>query len=326
MANKTINDYSPAVGIDAVNDYMLIEQSGVYNKINRNTIMGVTGTPADLSSSQTFTNKVIGNTNTVTLKDTNFTLQDDGDTTKQANFQLSGITTATTRTLTIPNRSSTIATLDGTQTFTGANSFTGSSWSGGTIDNATVTVDSIAGHTSSTTGTVYGVGITSGVFSSSNIIVNANVTNNALQTSKIFNPYKFLAYLNAAQTINTGADRLINYDTIVYDTGGNFNTTSHQFFAPITGWYVFGLFQTFPTTGSLARVTSTLYINGNPYIQIATPNINGTICSSDGYTPPVQVTAGQPVDMRLQPVGANAALTVGSLTVNWFAGELVSLT
>jgi hypothetical protein len=44
----------------------------------------------------------------VTVKDANFILQDDGDTTKQLQFQLSGITTGTTRTLTIPDASTTL--------------------------------------------------------------------------------------------------------------------------------------------------------------------------------------------------------------------------
>jgi hypothetical protein len=52
--------------------------------------------------------KALDNTNTITVKDTNFTLQDDGDATKQLQFQLSGISTGTTRTLTIPNASGTI--------------------------------------------------------------------------------------------------------------------------------------------------------------------------------------------------------------------------
>lgn len=43
------------------------------------------------------------------FSDAEFKLQDDGDPTKQAAFQLSGITTGTTRTLTVPNASGTIA-------------------------------------------------------------------------------------------------------------------------------------------------------------------------------------------------------------------------
>lgn len=50
---------------------------------------------------QTLTNKTIGNTNTVSLKDSLFSLQDDGDATKLLAFQLSGITTGNTRTITM---------------------------------------------------------------------------------------------------------------------------------------------------------------------------------------------------------------------------------
>lgn len=64
------------------------------------------------------TNKTIGNTNTITVKDANLTIQDDADTTKQAKFQASGITTATTRTLTIPDATTTLVGTDATQTLT----------------------------------------------------------------------------------------------------------------------------------------------------------------------------------------------------------------
>ena len=48
------------------------------------------------------------------FSDATFTLQDDGDATKQARFQLSGITTATTRTYTLPNVSGSVYVSSGT--------------------------------------------------------------------------------------------------------------------------------------------------------------------------------------------------------------------
>lgn len=64
------------------------------------------------SSTSTMSNKTLDNSTVATLQDSNFTLQDNGDNTKQFKLELSGITTGTTRTLTAPNVSSTIAVLD----------------------------------------------------------------------------------------------------------------------------------------------------------------------------------------------------------------------
>lgn len=56
----------------------------------------------------------ISNTVTINAKDSLFTLQAVGDTTKQAVFSLVNLTTATTRTLTVPNYSGTLALVDNT--------------------------------------------------------------------------------------------------------------------------------------------------------------------------------------------------------------------
>ena len=53
-----------------------------------------------------------------TLDDDNFTLQDNGDTTKEAQFQCSGISTGTTRTFTFPDASTTLVGTGATQTLT----------------------------------------------------------------------------------------------------------------------------------------------------------------------------------------------------------------
>jgi hypothetical protein len=71
-----------------------------------------------LTAAQSPTNKTLNNTNTVTLKDTLFLLQDAADTTKQVQLDVAGgQTTGTTRTITFPQNSGTIATLAGSETF-----------------------------------------------------------------------------------------------------------------------------------------------------------------------------------------------------------------
>lgn len=77
------------------------------------------------STVDTLTNKTIGNSNTVTVRDDRFTMQDNSDTTKQAVFDLSGITAGQTRTITVPDANSTIVNIESTQTITGAKTFSG---------------------------------------------------------------------------------------------------------------------------------------------------------------------------------------------------------
>lgn len=71
-----------------------------------------------------------------------------------------------------------------------------------------------------------------------NAILDRHILVNNLLTTKIYNPVKFSAYRNAALTTGTsGAD--IVYDTKVFDTGTNFNTSNGRFTAPADGFYAF---------------------------------------------------------------------------------------
>lgn len=226
MSNKVIGDYMAASGIDGSTNFLLIQpgnSSTAYNKINRNVLLGVTGQPMDISTSQNVSNKTLDNTNILTVRDDRFTIQDSGDTTKQAQFQLSGLTTAITRTYTLPDRSSTIATLDGNQTFTGTNSFTGSAWSGGTIDNSTVTVDSISGHTVAGNGIVYGLSIHSGIIQTvgagtSTLLVQNAVQGNQLATNAITIGY---AQITSTQSITSSFSTITGLSvTVTVPAGG----------------------------------------------------------------------------------------------------------
>lgn len=183
---KVIGDYTAAITIDGSTHYLLIQpgsSSTAYEKINRNVFLGVTGQPVDISTIQTLSNKILDNTNTITVRDGVFTIQDDVDLTKQARFQLSGFTTGTTRTFTLPNVTDTLVSLTATQTLTNK-TITSPSITGGTIDNSTITVDSIAGHTTANSGTIYGISITSSKLPGTSIS-NASITTTQVAGSTI---------------------------------------------------------------------------------------------------------------------------------------------
>jgi hypothetical protein len=67
------------------------------------------------------------------ISDAVFSLINDADPTKKAIFSLSGISTGTTRSYTLPNTSSELAILAGTQTFTGNKTFSGTLTASGTV-------------------------------------------------------------------------------------------------------------------------------------------------------------------------------------------------
>lgn len=214
---KVIGDYGAAVAIDGSTHYLLIQPGSsatAYKKINRNVFLGVTGQPVDINSIQTVSNKILDNTNTITVRDGVFTLQDDVDLTKQARFQLSGITTATTRTYTLPNASSTLADISTVQTFTNK-TLTSPTISGGSIDNSTVTVDTISGHTTPNSGTVYGVAISAGTIGTNGI------ASGAITSAKVATGFCVQEVNTPASTgANTGTTIIPFDDTIPQITEG----------------------------------------------------------------------------------------------------------
>lgn len=85
-------------------------------------------------NNNTQTNAVIDNTNIITVIDTNFTIQDDLNNSKQVQFNAASIPSGTTRNYVFPNVGGTFALNDQDQSFQGTQTFTGTIDVTGAID------------------------------------------------------------------------------------------------------------------------------------------------------------------------------------------------
>lgn len=268
MADKVIGDYTAAGSIDGAAHYLLIQpgnSSTAYKKINRNVLLGVTGTPADISSTQTFTNKVLDNTNTVTLKDTLFTLQDDSDTTKQAKFQLSGITTGTTRTYTLPNDSVTLADTSSAQT----------------LSNKTLTAPILGTPASGTMTNVTGLPLTTGV--TGNLPVT-NLNSGTSASSSTFwrgdGTWSAAPFIVGTGIVATSPVDATSYYG-AYGTASSLNETTARFYISMTCMLT-QVYINVNTTGTVGTSeTSTIAIRKN---NTTDTTITAALVSSSGVT------------------------------------------
>lgn len=225
MAERVISStgsytgYSAAVSIDGSTDYMLIQSGGTYYKINRNVLMGVSGQPADISTAQNITNKTLDNTNILTLRDDRFTLQDSGDVTRQATFELSSITAGQTRVMTLPDASTTLVGTGVTQTLTNK-TLTAPVINNGSITGTTITTDAIVGQTAATNGTVYGLTISGGKVGT-NGVVTGSITDGAVTSAKVANGIVVQVVRTQTGAVSTGTTTIPYDDTIPQITEGD---------------------------------------------------------------------------------------------------------
>lgn len=169
-----IPDKSAIASVDRAADLLLIydDSASALKNVVVNTLLDLTSHPVGVDDIQTLTNKTL-TTPTLTVNDNVFTIQDNLDTTKKAVFQLSSITTATTRTYTLPDASGTLITTSSTATLTNK-TISGGTITNATISNPTLTVDAIAEFTGGN-----GVAIDGVLLKDSLIAQNNSIDSNA---------------------------------------------------------------------------------------------------------------------------------------------------
>ncbi len=172
--------------VDRAADLLLIYDfsASALRNVVVNTLLDLTSHPVGVDDSQTLTNKTLDTTNTVTLLDSLFTLKDNSDPTKIAVFQLSGITTGTTRTFTFPDNTGTLITTSSTSTLTNK-TLTSPTINTATIVNPTITADSIAEYTAANGVTIDGVKLKDGALATNNSVVTSNITDTAVIPAKL---------------------------------------------------------------------------------------------------------------------------------------------
>lgn len=179
--DKTLNWYSTGGNWTSSENFSLV--TGKIFKINNIEVLSstkvlqrtpggtVAGDIATIDASQTLTNKSLSDSTTYIIDET--------DATKKLQFQISGISTATTRTLTAPNLNGTIALIDTAQTFTASHTFRNAS--GQRVEAAStqdaVIISGRAGGTSS-----YGVTIIPTTLSASRTLTLPNVSGTVVST------------------------------------------------------------------------------------------------------------------------------------------------
>lgn len=300
---KTIPQYTAAVSIDAINDQLLIYNNGLtaYRKINRNTLLGITGAPVGTTDTQTLSGKTL---TTPTIN---------GAT-------LSGTLSGTYTLGGTPTFPATVLTTAGTQTATNK-TLTSPVINGGSIDNSTITVDSISGHTTGTIVTVGGVQLNNGTIGTanavtSNAIAAGAVTPNSLVASS-GTGWTFTAFTPTWTNLTVGNGTNIGY----YIQIGKMVFGYLQFtFGNISSINSSGAYFNAPIAANARNLTTRHWLVGQAWLQVASANYLGQCdLNGNGVANTISVFAAS----GTQPA-FNGAQIATSVPAVWATGNWLS--
>lgn len=148
-----------------------------------------------------------------------------------------------------------------------------------------------------------------------NALFNSDGSGNVtLSAAAMKNTPAFFAKLSGNQTVSDNTQTLVNFDTEVYDTDGQYDTTNKRFVAPSAGKYVFTATAGFSNfdepTGT--RVHLQFYKNGSLEDfsgDMATVTNNASADPTMNFTTQMSLTTNDYVDVRIyQNGGSNETL------------------
>jgi len=218
----------------------------------------------------------------------------------------------------VPYPASTIVGVSDTQTLTNK-----------TIDFTNNTISNIAG------ANIASQSITATQIANATItatqIANNTITSTQLATSGLnlppamYNPYKFKVYRDAAWNTPNNASATVIFDTVAYDTGTNYSTSTGEFTAPIAGFYHFDYNVSGVTVASGALFSAYLSHNGNPDSaadSLISSNSGGPFWGLSSGSD-IQLSANDTVSVVIGDASGGAGGT-GFQTI--FSGYLISAT
>lgn len=282
--------------VDQTNDAIPFWQhsTGEAFWVNNATFNNIAGAVVGTTDSQTLTNKVL----------TSPTIS--GPT-------LSGTVAGTYTIGGTPTFPASVVTLTGSQTLTNK-VLTSPTINGGTVSNATVDADTIAGYTASTTGTVYGVGITSGVIGS------GGITSASLATG-VVEPVALMSGTGTSWVWQTWSPTFVNL------SGGTLNWSTYT---QIGKTVFYRLKYTLGGAGVSGSVTFTLPATSNASYDPRTIIGAGFASTAPGSFYKVDVGWGSTTTAVLfaSQVGTtyiSEAVFSSSTPVTWASGSLLSV-
>lgn len=194
-----------------------------------------------------------------TVDDATFTIADNSDATKKVKFQVSGVTTATTRTLTVPDSDTTIVGTNNAQTLTNK-----------TIDPSLNTVDGdkldITFNPTNYAPTITGVAQASDV---DDLAAHLKGIDNKFATNYAKEIWVPIASSTVAQANNTGnytsascgAGQVARFNFLVPSDFSSLTSASIIVSSTSTATYQYDLYSSFNTTGEVAGAGSTSALN-----------------------------------------------------------------